>query len=157
MGFGLFKPRSANYNNYIDYEQKLYIALETLKSVCERGKIEDKCYVITVTNPSYKSAYNLSYSLIRFYTKHLEEKTEYKFKRNFLLTKTRGLFSNQEKGTGGIAAIYLVPCELLNNLPKLYFDMFHLKITFEEINDDFDDVKEEKEAKQKDEKEESKK
>ena len=23
MGFGLFKPRSANYNNYIDYEQKL--------------------------------------------------------------------------------------------------------------------------------------
>ena len=157
MGFGLFKPRSANYNNYIDYEQKLYIALETLKSVCERGKIEDKCYVITVTNPSYKSAYNLSYSLIRFYTKHLEEKTEYKFKRNFLLTKTRGLFSNQEKGTGGIAAIYLVPCELLNNLPKLYFDMFHLKKTFEEINDDLDDVKEEKEAKQKDEKEESKK
>ena len=157
MGFGLFKPRSANLKNYKQYEKDLYIALETLKAVCKQGKIEDKCYVFSSTNPTYRQAFNRSYALTSFYSKHREESKEFMFKRNFLLSKTRGLFSHQKSIQSGFSNIYYVSCELIDSLPSNLFKMFHLNKSFgEELPDDLDYEKE-KEAKQKDEKEESKK
>ena len=62
------------------------------------------------------------------------------FKRNFLLTKTRGLFSNQEKINHSLHDTYLVKCEQLDALPSLYFNMFHLNKSFkEELPKELDD------------------
>jgi hypothetical protein len=139
MGFHLFKPRGATKKNYIAREKDLYIALETLKEVCKQGKIEKDCYVVTSSNPSYRRAFDLSYSLVKFYTKFRDESKEFMFKRNFLLTKTRGLFSHQENEKAAFADIYYVKCELMDSLPSTYLKMFHLNKSFgEELPEDLD-------------------
>ncbi len=117
MALQLFKPRGATIKNYIQYEKDLYIALETLKEYCKQGEIEDKCYVISSNLPIYRKAYNLSYSLVKFYTKNRLESKEMMFKRNFILTKTRGLFSHQNVQKNTLSDSYLVSCEQLDSLP----------------------------------------
>lgn len=132
MGLQLFKPRGATKNNFSKYEKDLYIALETLKAYCKRGEIKDKCYVVQSNLPVYRKAFNLSYSLVRFYTKYREESKEMMFKRNFLLSKTRGMFSNQEVIHNALHDTYLINCKQLDELPSLYFNMFHLNKSFKE-------------------------
>ena len=143
MAFRIFKPRGANKNNYIQKEKDLYIALETLKEVCKYSKIEKDCYVVTSTNSTYRKAFDLSYSLVKFYTKFREESKEFMFKRNFLLTKTRGLFSHQNTEKAALSDVYFIKCELIDSLPSTYFKMFHLNKTFgEELPEDLDYDKE---------------
>lgn len=132
MAFSLFKPKGATEKNFMQYEKDLYIALETLKEVCKHGEKEKDCYLIQSTNKAYRKAFNLSYSLVKFYTKHREESKEYMFKRNFLLTKTRGLFSKQESSKNALSDLYYVKCDLIESLPSNYFKMFHLNKSFGE-------------------------
>ena len=139
MGFSLFKPRGATEKNYMQYEKDLFIALETLKKVCQMGEIEKKSYVISSTHPAYRKAFNLSYSLVKFYTKHREESKEYMFKRNFLLSKTRGIFSHQSKENNKFSDMYFIKIEQLDSLPSTYFKMFKLNKSFgEELPEELD-------------------
>ncbi len=133
MGFRLFKPRGATKKNYIARERDLYIALETFKEICKLGKIEKGYYIVQASNSSYRRAFDLSYSLVKFYTKYREESKSFMFKRNYLLSKTRGIFSNQEVDKSSLVDIYRIKCSQLDALPEDYFKMFHLNKTREVI------------------------
>ena len=132
MGF-IFRPRGATQRNYMQYEKDLYIALETLKGMCQRGIIEKNNYIVPSNLPAYRSAYKYSYGLVKFYTKHREESKEFMFKRNFLLSKTRGLYSNQKIKPSKLFEAYLVNIEQLDDLSKNYLKMFKIEKLYEQF------------------------
>lgn len=127
---GLFKPRACKEKNYKKYELDLFINLKTLAKISEEDVVNHSYYCIPINSPLYKKCFNISYSLIRFYTLNIEKK-EYQFKRNYLLSKTRGLFSNQKKKEGVLIETYLVKKEQLDLLPDDYYKMFKIGLNDE--------------------------
>ena len=130
----LFKPRACKEKNYRQYEVDLYINLMTLAKMAEEDELEKKYYSIPVNSPVYRKCFDISYSLIRFYTLNKDINKEYQFKRNYLLSKTRGLFSNQKKKETHLVTTYLVKKEQLDMLPNDYFKMFKIEKQYEDMN-----------------------
>ena len=65
------------------------------------------------------------------------------FKRNYLLSKTRGIFSNQEIDKSGLVDTYRIKCTQLDALPKDYFKMFHLDKTKNVVAEEKEEANEE--------------
>ncbi|MCR5231190.1 MAG: hypothetical protein K6B64_00915 [Acholeplasmatales bacterium] len=129
----LFRPRSANEKNYKKLELDLYLNLVTLQKLAQEDTQEPKYYFISPSDKVYRQGYKLCYSLVKFYTKNREEKKEYQFKRNYLLSKTRGLYSNQKKKQSNLYEAYLVKKELIDALADDYYKMFKIEKAYDEV------------------------
>ena len=107
--------------------------METLIKTAQVDDKDTKCYFISSADKIYRKGFNLCYSLVKFYTKHREEKKEYQFKRNYLLSKTRGLYSNQKIKPSKLFEAYLVNIEQLDDLSKNYLKMFKIEKLYEQF------------------------
>jgi hypothetical protein len=109
----LFGPKAAKEKNYKQMELDLYTSLTTFRSILQKDELEDGCYVVGTNEAAYRKCFNFCYGLLKFYTKHSDESKEFKFKRNFLLSKTRGIFSDQKLvKTKFLEAYYIEPKRL---------------------------------------------
>ena len=130
----LFGPKAAKESNYKEKELDLYVELETWNSILKTDELDEKgCYVVGVNEKQYRKCFNLCYGLIKYYTKHKDEGKEYQFKRNFLLSKTRGIFSDQKRlKTKFIECYYIEPAKLEKFINE-YFTMFKLEKLYKEL------------------------
>lgn len=126
----LFKPRAATFKNYKQREIDFYVSLVTLQRTMIYNKKE---YVINSNAKEYRKSFRLSYSLVKFYTKHREEKKEYAFKRNYLLSKTRGIFSEQDYKRKKLADDFIIKKDQFDNLVEDYLRMFKIEKTYIDI------------------------
>ena len=128
---GIFKPRAAKESNYKKMELDLYINFVALQKTAQVDNEEKKYYFISSGDKIYRKGFNLCYSLVKFYTKHREERKEYQFKRNYLLAKTRGLYSNQKVKKAKLYEAYLVRKDIIDELADNYLKMFKIEKLYE--------------------------
>ena len=130
---GIFKPRAAKESNYLELELELYVNFVALQKTVQVDNEEKKYYFISSSDKTYRKGFNICYSLVKFYTKHREEKKEYQFKRNYLLAKTRGLYSNQKVKKSKLFEAYLVRKEIIDELANNYLKMFKIEKLYEKL------------------------
>jgi len=129
----LFKPRAATFKNYKQREIDFYVSLTILQKTMISTKKE---YVISSNAKEYRKAFRLSYSLVKFYTKHKEERKEFAFKRNYLLSKTRGIFSEQDYKRKKLGDDYLIKKDQYDQLVSDYLRMFKIEKTFDLLKEE---------------------
>lgn len=132
----LFGPRAFKEKNYKQKELELYTSLQTFRSILQRDELENGCYLVGQTDKSYRACFNLCFGLLKFYTKHKDEAKEYQFKRNFLLSKTRGIFMDQKKYETKIVACYLIEPSKLDRMINEYYNMFKVEKLFQELKEE---------------------
>lgn len=129
----LFKPRAATFKNYKQREIDFYISLVTLQKTMTSNKKE---YVVFSNKKEYRKAFRLSYSLVKFYTRHREERKEFAFKRNYILSKTRGIFSEQAYKRRKLGDDYLIKKDQFDSLVEDYLRMFKIEKTYEMLKEE---------------------